>query len=211
MARTDNSTTTRRAILAEAVLTAWRAWRALEEEDRRLQSAIGWKRQAQPKWAQNPSIEVVNRVCYWPDMIDDACNSAPAWMKPFVDELRNSAKKEFADIDARAAAHNESIGIAPLERRAYEIEALQDSLIETIEKAEGSAPVIIAAKLDLALSRMDSGEALADSPLCYIAAAVRGLLHELPSDMRTALAPIAAGEGTIDAAYRRAAVAGAHA
>jgi hypothetical protein len=224
MAKTENSTsTTRRAILAgaaaaivavpspagadnhdnevNAVLDAWRAWRALEEEDRRLQADIKWKELGVPGWAQVPSVQVFDKDCWSDDAIDAACNAAPKWLQSMVPEIRQKAHEELIAVWKRRDAFYAKIGLDKLEERSDEITNLQSPLIRTIERSDSSAPIVVAAKLDLAIARFKSDAHLADLPQGHICDAVRGLLPELPADMREKLAPIAAADDVVKSVY----------
>jgi hypothetical protein len=185
----------------EAVLEAWRAWRALEEEDIRLNFKIKWKLQMVPSWAQVPGITVFETFCLTEDCIDDACNAAPAWVQPAVPEIRKQAKAEFSAVWRRREELYEKIGLAKLEARQDEIVNLQVPHIKLIENAPGSHPVIVAAKLDMSIAQCDSSSHLSDLPQGYICDAMRGLLPDLPEEMREKMATIAAADDIVKAVY----------
>jgi hypothetical protein len=233
MADTNHTTPTRRAILSgivaataatavlavpaasaatgdvDAVLAAWRAWRPLEEESSILSDAIHDLYNKHPNARQMPGLLVLGVRCTSEEGIDAVCDAAPAWMRPSIPQLRESAKRELAAEWKRAEAFDERIGMKPLQQRLDKVGALAGSLLDLIENADGSSPVIVAAKLDCALSHLSGEEHLEDLGPSSIASAIRGLLPELPDDMRAKLVPIAAGEGTIGDIYRRAGAAGA--
>jgi hypothetical protein len=192
---------------AEAVLAAWRAWRPLEEELRTNAARITELHRRHPEAATIPGIEVLGLMCMSESAIDGALRAAPAWMQPAVPRLAETAKRELRSERDRLEKLDESIGTAQLQRRQDEVVQLQDPHVELIESAQSSAPVVLAAQLDLALAHLDQDHSIEDIGPGLIAAAVRGLLPELPDDMREKLAPIAAGEGKIGEVYRRAGAA----
>jgi hypothetical protein len=229
MANTDNTTTTRRAILTgiaattaatavlavpaasavttdvDAVLAAWRAWRPLEEEGRAISAAIRDLHEKHPLTRKIPSVLVFDQQCVTDENIEEVCQRAPAWMQPAIPQLQESAKRELAAEQKRSEEFNDQVGITQLYNHLEEIDEASGRHFELIDRATGSSPVIIAAQLDLALAHMDGDEDISDCGPRSIVSAIRGLLPELPADMAEALAPIAAGEGTIWDAYTRTA------
>jgi hypothetical protein len=226
MADTDNTRTTRRAILTgiaattaatalavpatadamsdvDAVLAAWRVWRPLEEEDWSINAAWQGIYSRHPSTRNIPSVLVFDVQCMSDDGIDEVCRRQPAWMQPAMPQLRESAKQELAAEIARSDSFDEKVGLAKLQRRSEDIDQIMGPLLDLIENADGSAPIIIAAKLDCALSHLRGDDCLSDCGPSGIASAIRGLLPELPEDMRQKLAPIAAGEGKIREIYTR--------
>ena len=184
-----------------AVLEAWRAWRALEEEAWPLRPTIDWKRKGVPLDIEAPSVEVCGTMCQFEWAIDLACDAAPAWIQPAIAEIRKAAKAELVAAWKRREEFYQKIGLEKAEDRTDEITDLQSPLISRIEDATGSEPVIVAAKLDLAVSCLHSQAEFGDTPQIYIAAVIRGLLSELPDDMREKLAPIAAADDVVKAVY----------
>jgi hypothetical protein len=225
MANTDHTRTTRRAILtgiaataaatavpaqagatidAEAVLAAWRAWRPLEEEDWALCAELKDAYKRYPQAFIPPGVLVCDVNCMTAENIDEACKQAPAWMQPAMAHIRECAKQELAAEWTRFEKLEDKVGISRMNRRSDEVDALRGPHFDLIENADGSSPIIIAAKLDCALSHLSGDEDLSDCGPSGIASAIRGLLPELPADMAQTLAPIAAGEGKVrDTHHRR--------
>jgi hypothetical protein len=188
----------------DAVLAAWRAWRPLAEEFARLSEEWTRIHKAAPEWVRNgPHIEIAGVQVHSPETVDRAMKSLPDWLKPASEQLRECAVRGWDEGWARVEAERVRIGLYPVQNRQDEITELQDPLIVVIENAGGSHPVVIAAKLDLALSNADDEYDLGDAEVAYIASAIRALLPELPADMAQSLAPIAAMEGTIRQIYTR--------
>jgi len=185
----------------DAVLNAWRAWRPLEEEDWAINAAWRDIHNKHPRTRETPSVLVFGVQCTNDRDIDDVCSRAAEWMGPVMPQLRESANRELAAVLARAGALEKKTGLTRLQERSEELDGIRGPLFDLIENADGSSPIVVAAKLDCALSHLSADANLDDCGPSGIVSAIRGLLPELPSDMREKLALIAVGEGKIREIY----------
>lgn len=190
----------------DAVLAAWRAWRPLAEEFARLSDEAERIEKSMPDWARSgPHIAINDVQVYSPHSLDQAMKQLPDWLKPASEQLRECALRGWNEGWARAEAERARVGLAPRRDRMDEITDLEDPLITLIENASGSHPVVVAAKMDMALNKTSCSDLFEDLPWSLLASAVRGVLSDLPADMAEALAPIAAGHGMIGEIYDRGA------
>ena len=205
----------------EPVIAAWRAWRALEMEFLGLARLEREKWAALPDWVRAPKVLLMvgkpsgrEFFASYPEEIEQHFfhpasaffPSTPAQLE--AKKARRDAKlAELEDIQRRASQEQERCGLRAIEKRLDELVEAQDGLERLIEESPSMSPVSLAAKVDVGFSHSEKDESLVDLPHCMFAAIVRSIIHELPADMVEALAPIAAGEGTIREIYTRPAAA----
>jgi hypothetical protein len=192
----------------QTVVSAWREWRKLEMEDVALTPKILAAYNAQPKWVQLPGLEFLDEGHISEDGIDGACVKAPAWMESAIPAMRDAAKRELRERSQRSAAELEHCGYTAMERRSDEIIELTAPLIDRIEVSDSTHPAVMAAKIDLALSRgRRMKDLLDDCPWHALTTILRSILPQLPADMAAMLAPAAEGRGTIGELFGLAAEA----
>jgi len=180
----------------ERVLAAWREWRPLCE-DAALTPRMNALYKAVPDSAKNPQVQVLDEWCWSDEHIDQTCDRAPAWMKSVISDVWRSAKQELQDMWLRAGEHLELCGYEDLERQSEELMRRQGPLVEQIEGSNSNHPIVIAAKIDMALSEAPSDNMFGDCPWVPISAIVRALLPYLPADMAAALELAAEERGRI--------------
>jgi hypothetical protein len=181
----------------EAVLAAWREWRPLQCEDAALTPQIQAAYKALPNWVKVPQIQVLDTWCWDDKAIDDVCDRAPTWMNPAIPDLRVAAKRELQDLWRRGEEYSQRCGYTDLEKRSDAIMERQVALVKRIENSNSNHPIVIAAKIDMALSEASSDDLFGDCPWVPISAILRALMPHLPADMAAALAPAAEERGSI--------------
>jgi hypothetical protein len=181
----------------DAVLAAWREWRPLQCEDAALTPKMKAAFKALPTWVKTPQVRVLDTWCGYEGEINEVCDLAPAWMAPAIPTVQEAAKRELQDLVRRGEEHTQQCGYADLDKYSEELMKRQMPLTERIEASNSNHPIVIAAKIDIALSEAPTDEMLGDCPWVPIAAIVRSLLPHLPADMAEALTPVAEERGRI--------------
>jgi hypothetical protein len=193
-----------------AVLAAWCKLKDLTVEWRRLDDEMWEIWSDLPEWARKPKVLLLvgkySGDQFYASSADEIeryyMNPASPWY-PFSDKVLAEKRAKIAakvaelqEIEARADAERERTGWAWRDQRQDEIDTLEAQYHQVIDKAIGAHPVIIAAKLWQALYFTSTEKYFDDYPLCSIVGAIRGLLPDLPAEMRATMHLIAHAEPT---------------
>jgi hypothetical protein len=193
----------------EAVLAAWRSLRDLTAEWRRLDDEMWEIREDLPLWVKQPRILLFigkpSGTEFFADTVEKIENHflgspwADTWSVTIRAEQqakRDAKVAELEDVKRRAAEELERSGWGWRDRRQDEIDVIEGQYHAVINRAVGTHPIIIAAKMWQALY-FQPHDAFEDYPQCCMVGAIRGLLPELPGEMQAAMRTIANAEPTM--------------